>query len=105
MELVYRHPKIVSKRLQKDILSRTKDMKQFSQLITHGRTDAQTHTHKCTCSADPTRGGSAKNQKDISSRTGDFPIFIKLFNVDNFTIQSAYKGFSSSLDYLPKVNV
>ena len=42
LELVYKHPRNVSKRFQKDISSRTKDIKQFSQLITHGRTDART---------------------------------------------------------------
>ena len=46
LELEYKHPRNVSKRFQKDISSRTKDIKQFSQLITHththGRTDART---------------------------------------------------------------
>ena len=38
-----KHPRNVSKRFQKDISSGTKDIKQFSQLITH--THTQTHTH------------------------------------------------------------
>ena len=36
--LVYTHPKNVSKRFQKDISSRTKDIEQFSQLTTHTHT-------------------------------------------------------------------
>ena len=46
LELVYKHTRNVSKRFQKDISSRTKDIKQFSQLTTdggmHGRTDTRT---------------------------------------------------------------
>ena len=61
LKLVYKRPRNVSKRFQKDISSRTKDIKQFSQLImdtcTHGR------THRCKYRADPTRGGSAKKVK------------------------------------------
>ena len=55
LELVYKHPRNVTKKFQKDISSRTKDIKQFSQLTTHRQTD------KCKSRADPTRGGSAKN--------------------------------------------
>ena len=54
---MYKHPKNVSRRFQKDISPRTKDIKHFSQLIT----DGHTHTHMSKCKADPTRGGSAKN--------------------------------------------
>ena len=36
------NPRNVSKRFQKDISSRTKDIKQFSQLITHAHMDAHT---------------------------------------------------------------
>merc|ERR1711954_465142 len=44
LELVYKHPRNVSKRFQKDSSSRTKDIKQFSQLLTHTQTDRQTDT-------------------------------------------------------------
>ena len=43
LELVYKHPRNVSKRFQKDISSKTKDIKQFSQLFTHANTDTVTH--------------------------------------------------------------
>ena len=46
LELEYIHPRNVSKRFQKDILSRTKDIKQFSQLTT------DTHTHMSKYRAD-----------------------------------------------------
>ena len=39
LRLEYKHPRNVSKRFQKDISSRTKDNKQFSQLYTHGHMD------------------------------------------------------------------
>ena len=42
LKLVFKHPRNVSKRFQKDISSRTKDIKQFSQLTTHR------HTHRHT---------------------------------------------------------
>ena len=44
-EPVYKHPRNVSKRFQQDILSRTKDIKQFSQLLTHTHTQTERHTH------------------------------------------------------------
>ena len=44
LEIVYKHPRNVSKRFQKDIYSRTKDMKQFSQLTMDTHTDARTDT-------------------------------------------------------------
>ena len=44
IKLVYKHPGYVSKRFQKDISCGTKDIKQFSQLITDTQTDTQTDT-------------------------------------------------------------
>ena len=44
LELVYKHPRNVTKKFQKDISSRTKDIKQFSQLTTDRHTHTQTHT-------------------------------------------------------------
>ena len=41
-ELVYKYPRNVSKRSQKDISTRTKDNEQLSQLITDKHIDAQT---------------------------------------------------------------
>ena len=63
LELVYKHPRNVSKRFQKDISYRTKDMKQFSQLRT------QTHTHRRTSvnlQLTPPEGRSGKNEASIS---------------------------------------
>ena len=57
LELVNKHPRNVSKRFQKDISSRTKDIKQFSQLTTHGRTHAHTWVN---LEMTPPEGGSAK---------------------------------------------
>ena len=56
LELMYKHPRNVCKRFQKDISSRTKDIKQFSQLMTQAR------MHKGKSRAESTRGGSAKNR-------------------------------------------
>ena len=56
-ELVHKHPRNVSKRFQKDISSRTKDIKQFSQLYMHGRTQGRTWSNLELT----TSGGSAKN--------------------------------------------
>ena len=41
---MFKHPWNVSKRFQKDISSQTKDIKQFSQLMTHTHTHTQTDT-------------------------------------------------------------
>ena len=46
MEIVFTHPKNVSKRFQREISSRTTDIKQFSQLTTHGHTHAHTNGHE-----------------------------------------------------------
>ena len=66
MELVYKHPGNVTKKFQKDISCRTKDIKQFSQLTTDRHTHTQ--TDKCKSRADPTRGGSAKNMEPECTR-------------------------------------
>ena len=52
---MYKHPRNVSKRFQKNISSRTKDIKQFSQLYT------DTQTHIVNLELTPPEGGSAKN--------------------------------------------
>ena len=57
LELMYKHHRNVSRRFQKDISSRTKDIKRSSQLMTHTHMDRQ--THKCKSRADPTRDGLA----------------------------------------------
>ena len=50
-----KHPRNVHKKVQKDISSRTKDIKQFSQLYT------DTQTHIVNLELTPPEGGSAKN--------------------------------------------
>ena len=54
---VNKDPGNVSKRFQKDISSRTKDIKQFSQLMTDTQKHrhAETHTDMSKSRADPTR--------------------------------------------------
>ena len=61
---MYKHPQNVSRRFQKHISSRTKDIKQFSQLMTHEHT--HTHTSVNLELTQPELGGSAK--KWVASR-------------------------------------
>ena len=73
LEFVYKHPRNVSKRFQTEISSRTKDIKQFSKLYTHG------HTDMSKCKAYPTRGGSAKNNSsghELVPKSYIFPDYI-----------------------------
>ena len=46
LEIVYKHPRNVSTRFQKDISSRTKDIKQSSQLLTQEHTHIQMDGHE-----------------------------------------------------------
>ena len=46
LEIVYKRPRNASKRFQKDISSRTKDINQFSQGTTHAHTDGRTDGHE-----------------------------------------------------------
>ena len=64
MQLVYKDPRKVSRKFQKDISSRTKDIKQFCQLSTHGHTDWRTSVN---LELTPAEVGQLKNPCKLGS--------------------------------------
>ena len=78
---MYQHPRNVSIKNQKDISSRAGDIPKFvgfhqGSMPTTRLTDIQTNLNFFGYSVPTPQEGLKKFEKDISSRTGDIPIFV-----------------------------
>ena len=76
-EIVYKHPRNISKKFPKDMSTRTKDIKQLSQQGSKPNnrlTDIQNIQNYLEIVYQHPRNISKKNQKNIFSRTGDKPL-------------------------------
>ena len=82
LEQVYKHPRNLSIKIQKDISSRAGDIPKFvifhqGSMPTTRLTDIQTNLNYFDPVYQHLRKVSKKFQKDISFRTGDIPKFVR----------------------------